>query len=64
MAEYIPVGRSMGHLPEFPYQVISYDLFRSGGLPAEAKEVFVYSYITTHGDGEFPAERLLRRVHD
>jgi len=53
MAEYIPVVRSMGVLPELPDQEISYDLFRSGGLPVEAKEVFVYSYITTHGDGEF-----------
>ena len=53
MAEYIPVVRSMGALPEFPGQIITYDLRVSGGIPAEAKEVFVYLFVTTHGEGEF-----------
>lgn len=53
MAEYIPVVRSMGVLPEFPEQVATYDLKVDGGIPAEAKEVFVYLFVTTHGEGEF-----------
>ena len=53
MAEYIPVVRSMGVLPEFPEQVVTYDLKVDGGIPGEAKEVFVYLFVTTHGEGEF-----------
>ena len=54
MAEYIPMERTMGELPEFPDQVKTYDLSVHGGIPAEAKEVFVYVFVTTHaGEGEF-----------
>ena len=44
----------MGVLPEFPDQVKTYNLSVDGGIPPEAKEVFVYAFVTTHaGDGEF-----------
>ena len=44
----------MGVLPEFPAQVKTYNLSVDGGIPPEAKEVFVYAFVTTHaGDGEF-----------
>ena len=53
MADYFPVVKTMGPLPEYPDQVFEYDLKVQGGIPPQAKEVFVYMFVTTHDEGEF-----------
>lgn len=52
-AEYEPMKVSLGTLPEFPDQVVSYDLKVGGQVPSTAKEVLVYLFVTTSGAGEF-----------
>lgn len=53
MAGYEPMKVSLGALPEFHEEVKSYDLKVGGQIPAEAKEVFVYTFVTTNGEGPF-----------
>ena len=43
----------LGAMPEFHDELKSYDLKVKGNIPAEAKEVLVYVFVTTHGDGNF-----------
>ena len=45
--------KSLGKLPEFDQQVCTYDLTSDGGIPAEAKEFLVYTFITSIGEGDF-----------
>lgn len=52
-AEYEPMQVSLGTLPEFPDEVTSYDLKEGGQVPGTAKEVLVYMFVTTSGEGEF-----------
>ena len=52
-AEYEPTQVLLGTLPEFPDQVTSYDLKVGGEVPGTAKEVLVYVFVTTSGEGEF-----------
>lgn len=47
---YVPVNISMGSLPEYDDELKSYDLLSEGKVPAEAKEVLVYTFVTSHGD--------------
>ena len=49
MALYVPMKTSMGSLPEFHDELKSYDL----KVPAEAKEVLIYTFVTTCGEGDF-----------
>lgn len=49
MALYVPMKTSMGSLPEFHDELKSYDL----NVPAEAKEVLIYTFVTTCGEGDF-----------
>lgn len=53
MGDYIPVVKSLGVLPEYPDEVMKYDLTVAGGIPPKAEEVFVYVFVTTHGEGNF-----------
>ena len=53
MALYTPLCKAMGSLPEFPEDEKVYNVRVDGGVPVEAKEVFVYVFVTTHGEGEF-----------
>jgi len=53
MATYVPVKTSMGALPEFHDELKTYDLKLDGKIPAEAKEVLLYTFVTTRGEGEF-----------
>ena len=48
-----PMNVSLGVLPEFHEEVKSYDLKVGGQVPGEAKEVFVYAFVTTSGEGGF-----------
>lgn len=48
-ALYEPVELSLGTLPEKNDDVKTYQL----QAPAEVKEVLVYAFVTTHGEGEF-----------
>ena len=43
----------LGSLPEFNDQIQTYDLRSGGRIPADATEVLVYTFVTTHGDGPF-----------
>lgn len=52
-AEYEPMNVLLGTLPEFPDKVESYDLKVGGQVPSTAKEVLVYVFVTTTGEGEF-----------
>ena len=52
MALYTPLCKLIGSLPEFPEETKVFNLV-DGGVPQEAKEVFVYVFVTTHGEGEF-----------
>ncbi|XP_078376979.1 uncharacterized protein LOC144660250 [Oculina patagonica] len=51
--EYEPMKVSLGTLPEFHEEMKSYDLKVGGQVPAEAKKVFVYTFVTTNGEGDF-----------
>ena len=53
MAIYTPLCNPIGPLPEFSGEEKVYNLMDAGGVPSEAKEVFVYVFVTTHGEGEF-----------
>lgn len=53
MAAYEPVNVSMGALPEFSDEWKSYDIKMKGKLPADAKEVLLYTFVTTRGEGDF-----------
>ena len=54
MATYVPLVTPLGELPEFPEEEKIYDLkMEGGGVPPEANEVFVYVFVTTHGEGSF-----------
>ena len=53
MAAYVPVTVSMGALPECQGDLKSYDLKLVDKIPAEAKEVLVYTFVTTRGEGDF-----------
>lgn len=44
---------SLGTLPDLPDKVITYDLKEGGQVPSTAKEVLVYVFVTTSGEGEF-----------
>ena len=44
---------SLGTLPEFPDKERKYDLIEGGQVPSTAKEVLVYVFVTTSGEGEF-----------
>ena len=44
---------SLGTLPEFPDQAAFYDLQVGGKVLSTAKEVLVYVFVTTSGEGEF-----------
>lgn len=50
---YVPMKVSLGALPEFHEQEQTYDLKCGGQVPGEAKEVLVYTFVTTNGEGEF-----------
>lgn len=50
---YVPMKVSLGALPEYHEQVETYDLKVGGQVPGEAKEVLVYAFVTTNGEGEF-----------
>lgn len=52
-AEYEPMNVLLGTLPEFPDKKESYDLKVGGDIPSTAKEVLVYVFVTTTGEGEF-----------
>ena len=43
----------MGTLPESHEEAKTYDLRLDGGIPPGAKEVFLYVFVTTRGDGPF-----------
>ena len=45
-AAYIPVEIHLGELPEFHEQEIEYPL---SGVPTEAKEILVYTFVTVKG---------------
>ena len=53
MAAYVPVTISMGALPECQDELMSYDLKSVDKIPAESKEVLVYTFVTTRGEGDF-----------
>ena len=44
---------SLGSLPEFHGELTTYDLKANRSIPIEAKELLVYTFVTTHGDGTF-----------
>lgn len=46
---YEPIQLRFGTLPEKNGQEITYKL----ELPAKAREVLIYSYVTAHGEGKF-----------
>ena len=52
-AEYEPMNVLLGTFPEFPDKVESYNLGVGGQVPTTAKEVLLYVFVTTSGDGEF-----------
>lgn len=52
-AEYEPMQVPLGTLPEFPDKITTYDLKSGGQVPSTAKEVLVYVFVTTSGEGEF-----------
>ena len=55
-AEYEPMKVPLGTLPEFPDKMTTYDLLKDlegGQVPSTAKEVLVYVFVTTSGEGEF-----------
>lgn len=52
-AEYEPMEVSLGTLPDLPDKVITYDLKEVGQVPSTAKEILVYVFVTTSGEGEF-----------
>lgn len=47
---YVPMRISLGSLPEYDDELKSYDLQLDGKIPAEAKEVLLYTFVTTRGD--------------
>lgn len=50
---YVPFLAHLGDLPEFPDQGTTYDLKSNGQVPPDAKEVFIYVFVTTRGEGNF-----------
>ena len=52
---WVPVEypKSLGKLPEFDQEVYTYDLTSDNSIPAEAKEVLLYTFITSIGEGYF-----------
>ncbi|KAJ7391937.1 hypothetical protein OS493_016242 [Desmophyllum pertusum] len=52
-AEYEPVTVSLGPLPECHDEEKTYDLKGNDKVSSGAKEVLVYAFVTTHGEGEF-----------
>lgn len=53
MAIYVPAKTSLGALPEFHDELKTYDLKLDGKIPADAREVLVYTFVTTRGEGDF-----------
>lgn len=49
--DYVPVETYLGTLPEHHLEEKLYDLSSGGIVPPNAKSVFVYSFITTQGEG-------------
>lgn len=52
-AEYEPMEVLLGTLPDLPDKVITYDLKGVTQVPSTAKEILVYVFVTTSGEGEF-----------
>ena len=52
-APYTPVNISLGVLPECHGEMKSYDLSANGQLPTGVKEILVYAFVTTRGEGDF-----------